>query len=153
VVALATVRDALVVPEDLIDLRNVTAYARLLCEKWAEGRTFIVNEADVAGTPDLLVALYECAKPWCVHEYPIHGMLYAPTLGLAKFSGGMTATWPMLANRALTDHWPVGALCHWRQCSERLATELQRYGFRPHVHQPPARHFHRYDPPGGLTGA
>jgi hypothetical protein len=118
-----------------------TAYAKLLCELWAEGEGWINCEHDVVPAKGALQELADCPEPYCAVPVPLSVYL-APCMSLTKFSGEFLREYSDVMERVMrvpTNYGPPG---HYRQLDTVIQQTvlLRRYGQQPHCHLPPAVH-------------
>lgn len=78
------------------------AYARLLCQLWAEGETVVLLEQDKVPAPGAIRAIHDCDSPWCAYPVDMHQTgrpADFPTLSCVKFSDLLMERWPDLMER------------------------------------------------------
>lgn len=119
------------------------AYRDLLAELWAEGESFLIVEQDIEIHEAVIPGLERCQEPWCLHAYNIGWppALVGSALGCVRFSDRLLSEFP-----GAIAGLPVRG---WQQLDSAIYPRLREAGYRPHVHEPPVAHHHRYPAPGG----
>lgn len=90
------------VAADYVDTSGAEDYWAVLARYWDEGETFIVLEQDKIPAPGALIALWECAQPWCVYPVAMRGVAEVaryPTLSCAKFGASLMQADPDLLRK------------------------------------------------------
>ena len=139
----------------LIDPESDYDYGEYVRSEWRGDDDLVIVEQDVVPPPDSIMGLIGCPQPWCAHEVNLGTNWSARTLSLVKLSRRLQVRWPGLAAAALPRPGSGYPPTHWRSVDQALVRALEFKGLQVHVHQPPARHLHKYtaSPPAGPVPA
>jgi hypothetical protein len=138
-------------PEDItwarIDENDVTGYARLLVEAWAQPGDLVIVEHDIGVHAGVFDGFQTCGQPWCGHPYRIGDRMLV-CLGCTRFTAHLKASLPNLMAEAAAvgseqdgGGVPAG---DWRRLDVRIGALLESHGHQRHPHQPAVTHYHEY---------
>ena len=121
------------------------AYFDLLAQLWADGKSFVVVEHDIAISEGVVASFDACLEPWCLHGYghPAFpdGLLTA-SLGCTRFSAALLGAEldMMVAVGEFSTGLPAR---HWCHLDLAVRETLRARGHAPCVHPPPVTHLRR----------
>lgn len=133
---------------EVLDATDPFAYGRLFRQLWADGRTFVICEHDVAPTFDQLYAILTCGHPWCSFAYDDGLYPDGPTFGLVRFDAAVMREWPHAANVATIIGKRRDEQCEWWRVDSMVARDLMIRRVPWFEHRPPVRHLHPGPPSG-----
>lgn len=127
-----------------LDPADDTAYWRLLGWAWRQPGDLLIVEQDIGLRAGVVEALAACREPWCGQPYPIGEQLLV-CLGCTRFTAELKAAEPDLLDAVGGDGSGGMPARHWRYLDVKILDHLRRRGYTQHRHEPPLRHYHRYD--------
>jgi hypothetical protein len=104
-----------------------TAYYELLCQLWADGKSFCLVEHDIVVTLGTIESMDGCGHEWCVSKYPyLRGTYWG--LGCTRFRAPLLKRFPDLMDEVGEYDAPGHGKGHWCPTSDTrvfLADDLR----------------------------
>ena len=111
-----------------------TAYYELLCQLWADGKSFCLVEHDIVVTLGTIESMDGCGHEWCVSKYPyLRGTYWG--LGCTRFRAPLLKRFPDLMDEVGEYDAPGHGPGHWCTLDMAVTAALRARRLEwPHLH-------------------